>query len=441
MPKTFLIDLSFNLTQKSFFLDNALLTVLSHQGVLLHTGKLFEKKKEKIHLLAYNPLVSFYQTHCLFHKEEKTYSFKNSSNFLKDFMEENKHLKKTHFPFEGGLIGIFSYDYKNHLEERNLFKTFPSPSENIYLVLYQTIEVYNQTKQSCLIIRQQLKTNPIFDKKKKKMKSNYSFKKNQKTNYETLIRKIKKQIMKGNTYQVNISRKIMGQKKKSTQTICKNLFLKNPAPYEGILETPFGTIISTSPERFFIYSKNTLEVAPIKGTIQKKQNQSLDEKIKKQLLQSKKNLAELAMITDLMRNDLSKICLPHSVKVQAFPILSTYNNVHHLSAHIKGKTHQAMIDIFNALFPSGSVTGAPKIKTCQMIDHLEKESRGVYTGSLGYFSFSNECEFNVLIRTIHIIKSNFEYRVGGGITLLSNEQDELTETKHKEKIIKQVFFE
>ena len=192
-------------------------------------------------------------------------------------------------------------------------------------------------------------------------------------------------------------------------------------------------IISTSPERLFCSDGKTITASPIKGTVQNTDNQAAN-----QLLNDKKNLRELAMITDLLRNDLSKICKPGSVVVNGFPILKTLNNVFHLVADIEGELVETrMSNIFKALFPGGSITGCPKIRACQIIEELEQKGRGPYTGSFGYISGTNHADMNILIRTVLIQENRISFNVGGGITLLSQPEDEFEETQHKAKNIVQ----
>jgi len=192
-------------------------------------------------------------------------------------------------------------------------------------------------------------------------------------------------------------------------------------------------LVSTSPELFFETKGNIIKTSPIKGTVSRSDNTDEDIFNKNQLLNSPKELAELAMIVDLLRNDLGKICHYDSVIVTDFPLVQSLQNVYHLYADITGILNtQSFETIIQALFPGGSITGCPKIRACQIIEELEKQGRGAYTGSYGRINFDGSMQFNILIRTLFYYQNgDFSYNVGGGITLKSDPEAEFEETVSK----------
>ena len=204
------------------------------------------------------------------------------------------------------------------------------------------------------------------------------------------------------------------------------MLTQNPAPYQGVFKLNNHLLVSTSPERLFLYDRGKIIASPIKGSIPRSKNQKKDEANKQKLLNSKKDLAELAMIVDLLRNDLhkvnsKKIDTNTKIEICDFPALLTYENVYHLCSHITTQTttdDTNAFDVLRSLFPGGSISGCPKIKSCQIIDKLEKKIRGFYTGSMGYFSFNDRAEFNILIRSVHFYRYKnhflYSYRLGGG---------------------------
>ncbi len=260
------------------------------------------------------------------------------------------------------------------------------------------------------------------------------------------IKRIQEYIREGDVYQVNLSRKYIvkhGCKDLEelgdlAQQIYQRLKLSNPAPYAQLAESDDYIIISSSPECFLRIEKLEsgefkLSTMPIKGTASFGDKPSLC---------SSKNQAEHIMIVDLERNDLSRICKPNSVQVEELMQAHRFNNLEHLISTVTGVLRDDLVlndqpdlnTIFEAMFPSGSITGAPKIRTMEIIEELEPCSRGPYTGVLGYYDLERQFgEYSILIRTVVIDKRSAEisFHVGGGITALSDPLEELEETRLK----------
>lgn len=173
---------------------------------------------------------------------------------------------------------------------------------------------------------------------------------------------------------------------------------------------------------------------PIKGTIKRGLSIEEDNDLKNFLLSSEKNMSELAMITDLVRNDLGMICKVGTIKVDKFPVLESFSNVHHLISEISGKLKSKLnlMEILKATFPGGSITGCPKIPSVNMIKELEVMPRNVYTGSIGWYSSDLlTLDFNIAIRTSYIVKDMLYFGVGGAVIWDSDPKDEYIETIHK----------
>ena len=199
-------------------------------------------------------------------------------------------------------------------------------------------------------------------------------------------------------------------------------------------------VISSSPERFLSVVDGKVHTRPIKGTRPRGKNPKEDKENKEALINSKKDKSELLMIVDLERNDLSKVCTPHSVKVTELFKIEEYATVFHLVSTVEGrlKDGASSIKCIKECFPGGSITGAPKIRAMEIIEELEGLKRNLYTGSIGYFDIRGNCDFNIVIRTI-IKKDNRAYfGVGGGITWDSNPEDEWFETIDKAKALMKV---
>ncbi|MGL4729980.1 MAG: anthranilate synthase component I family protein, partial [Clostridium sp.] len=199
-------------------------------------------------------------------------------------------------------------------------------------------------------------------------------------------------------------------------------------------------IISSSPERFIEVREGMIKTSPIKGTRRRGETDEEDEALKRELESSEKDKSELLMIVDLERNDLSKICKPNTVKVKELFSIHSYATVFHLVSTIVGelKSSGKTVEYIGECFPGGSITGAPKIRAMEIIEELEGLKRNIYTGSIGYFDFNGNCDFNIAIRTIVKKDNDCFFGVGGGITIESNEEDEYIETLDKAKALMRV---
>jgi para-aminobenzoate synthetase component 1 len=194
-------------------------------------------------------------------------------------------------------------------------------------------------------------------------------------------------------------------------------------------------ILSGSPEVLLETEGRVIKSYPIKGTCSRYEDNSTDLKMQDRLLKSEKDGAELLMIVDLVRNDLGKICEIGSVQVQSLKTLESFAQVHHLVASVEGKLKAplAPLQALAELSPGGSITGAPKLKAMEIINELEAEPRGVYTGSIGYAGFNGKSCFNIAIRTATLRKNHLEYWAGGGIVADSNPEAEYEESLQKAK--------
>jgi para-aminobenzoate synthetase component I len=259
--------------------------------------------------------------------------------------------------------------------------------------------------------------------------------------YLETIEEIKSRINRGEVYQVNLSQRFSGLQKQPPL----HFFLalrEETNPLNGAFFSSLRTdgsgfsISSASPELFFNAKDRTISCSPIKGTRARGSTPGEDERLVAQLKESTKDKAELAMIVDLVRNDLGRVCEIGTIRVDAHARIETHPYVHHLVSDISGtlKPGLSLSHIISALFPSGSVTGAPKIAAMKAISRLEGTTRGVYTGAIGCFG-ADFSRFNVAIRTAFHAEHIIIFQAGGGITIESNPRDEYEETLQKAKPI------
>jgi para-aminobenzoate synthetase/4-amino-4-deoxychorismate lyase len=256
--------------------------------------------------------------------------------------------------------------------------------------------------------------------------------------FNQAINTIKRQIEQGNTYQVNYTIRLESQFEGPSYEFYRALLNAQSASYSAYLDTGRFKILSASPELFFHLENGRIKTKPMKGTSPRGKTSAEDCEQRQQLF-SEKNRAENVMIVDLLRNDLSQIAKPGSVKVEQLFAAEKYPTVWQLTSTISAEIEDklSLAEIFKALFPCGSITGAPKASTMKLIAELEPEAREVYCGAIGYITPQRKAIFNVPIRTVIIDSHNSsaQYGVGGGITWDSTAEDEYQEIVNKTKVL------
>jgi para-aminobenzoate synthetase component 1 len=252
--------------------------------------------------------------------------------------------------------------------------------------------------------------------------------------YIEKIKAIRDYILAGDIYQANFTQKFSTEHPASVLEIYNSLKKTNPAPFAAFIDLGGDRhILSSSPERFFEKQGAGIITRPIKGTRPRGKTPQEDRRLADELLGSIKDRSELLMIVDLERNDLSRICIPGSVKVPELFQLESYETVHHLVSTVKGtlKPGSTAEEIWKAMFPGGSITGTPKIRAMKIIDELEQSERKVYTGAVGYMDFNGNWDSNIAIRTMVHEQGRYWYQTGGGIVWDSDPEEEYEESLTK----------
>lgn len=373
--------------------------------------------------------------------------------------------RKVNFPFLSGAVGFLSYDLGFYLEKIRRKNTDDLKTPDLWFGFFDVIlcldhytdklfifssgfpETKSRLRKKRADSRLKYFLNKLdsIDRKNEffvdrnsnihdySLKSNFSYEK-----YIKAVNRCLDYIVKGDIYQINLSQRFHTQTDLSDEDLYMNLRQVFPVPFGGMLKTKEFSIISGSPERFLKYDGQFLTTRPMKGTRPRSKDKYLDGKFRKSLESSKKDKAELLMIVDLERNDLGKVCDYGTVKVESLRNFEEYSTVFQTTSQIKGKLYPEMdrIDILKACFPGGSITGCPKIRAMQIIEELEPNRRGIYTGSLGYLSFNGNMDFNILIRSFFKKNKDIYFGVGGGIVYDSKPGSEYQETLVKAQALK-----
>jgi len=318
-------------------------------------------------------------------------------------------------------VGFINYNFKNiiypHIKFKNYNKDFPY----LFFVKPQKIKRYIiKSEEVNIDIDIKLLSDIIF-----------------KNDYKEKIRLIKNELEAGNAYQINFTMPKQYSIKNNPLDYYLNIRNTAKPKYGYYLNLNDFNVLSFSPELFFQKENNIIISLPMKGTRPRSGNIIEDNKYKKELENATKDRSEHLMILDLIRNDIGKIANYGSVYVQDMFKVESYETVHQMTSKVIGEVSNSIneVNILEALFPGGSITGAPKESAMTIIDNIENYSRDIYTGALGYIKSNGDMNFNMPIRTMTIKNNKAIYPVGGGIVWDSNYQEEWEEAQLKSKII------
>ena len=358
-------------------------------------------------------------------------------------------------PFTGGAVGYLSYDYGRRLESIPERALDDRDIPDLHFGLYDGVAALNHRSGRLYLIGHDFHTdadsvierlNAIVRESSKGLRYPISVARRSEWNWNmsrddfcAAVQSVRAYIASGDVYQVNLSQRARCTYTGDGLALYQALRCGNPAPYGAYLDTGAWQLISTSPEQFLQKKSNQLETRPIKGTRPRGRTPAEDRLLEAELRASEKDRAELLMIVDLERNDLGRVAEFGSVHVEGLYQIERYAGVMHQTARVKA-TLRAECDIYHALealFPGGSITGAPKIRAMEIIEVLEPTRRGAYCGSIGYIGFDGDAEFNIAIRSLHLKDGQLDYQVGGGIVWDSEPAAEYQETLDKARAIRE----
>jgi para-aminobenzoate synthetase component 1 len=257
--------------------------------------------------------------------------------------------------------------------------------------------------------------------------------------YLTAVARVREYILAGDIFQANLSQRFQAPLAEPPFELYRRLRQRNPAPFAAFFDCGGPVVLSASPERFLLLDehKRQVETRPIKGTRPRGLGPMHDAALGQALSESDKDRAENVMIVDLLRNDLSRVCRPGTVRVPELFTLEHHPTVHHLVSTVVGELEPGAdaVDLLRAAFPGGSITGAPKIRAMEIIAELEPTQRGVYCGSIGYLSATGAMDTSIVIRTYLALRGQVYFQAGGGIVADSDPEQEYRETVDKARAL------
>jgi len=332
-------------------------------------------------------------------------------------------------PFNGGAMGYFAYDLGRQLEKLPNLTVDAEHIPDMAVGIYQWAVVVDHQEQKSYLVgcadsakqwQALIEQFSVYPERAtvgefqvtSPVQANMS-----EENYAQAFAKIKKYLQEGDCYQVNLAQRFVANCQGDPWVAYQQLREINSAPFSGYLNVPGVQVLSSSPERFLKVFQGMVETKPIKGTRPRKDNEQENQQQIDALQNSHKDRAENVMIVDLLRNDISKNCIPSSVKVPKLFEVESYATVHHLVSTVTGKLDEKYhaLDLLRSCFPGGSITGAPKIRAMEVIEELESHRRGVYCGAIAYIGFDGNMDSNIAIRTLVHSEHTIRFWAGGGI--------------------------
>lgn len=361
----------------------------------------------------------------------------------------------TGLPFCGGALGYFAYDLGRRIEQLPEQSSHDLKVPDMAIGLYDwAVVVDHHLRRSWLVgqgrdsetMKRWDELHDTFQKIKPINENSFKATSKYHSNFNTesygkAFNKIKKYIKEGDCYQVNLAQRFEVDVEGRAWDAYLKLRELNPAPFASYMNLPACAVLSSSPERFLKLNNGIVETKPIKGTRRRSVFAYEDTALAQELLESEKDRAENLMIVDLLRNDLGKSCVTGSIAVPKLYDLESYATVHHLVSTITGRLKESShaLQLLRDCFPGGSITGAPKLRSMEIIEELEPHRRNIYCGSMGYIGFDGNMDSNIAIRTLVHHKQHLYCWAGGGIVHDSKMESEYQECFDKASALLKLF--
>lgn len=378
----------------------------------------------------------------------------NPLHLMRDWMKKfEAEVNPDLPPFQGGAIGFISYDYIRYVE------TIPDLAEDslktpdVYFLIFDDVFVYDQEKEKLwIIVNDEADCKEQAHKRIDQYKKDWMGASDEGLSYEQIHRVAEKSevsmsepafsdattcvheyIGQGDVFQVNLSVRQSQQLQTHPMHIYEQVRKINPSPYMSYMQTEEFHIVSCSPELLVKKAGDEISTRPIAGTRSRGKDDQEDQQLADELIHNEKERAEHVMLVDLERNDLGRVSEYGTVHVDEFMVIEKYSHVMHIVSNVKGKLarNKDFVDIVDAVFPGGTITGAPKVRTMEIIEELEPVRRGIYTGSIGWIGFNGDMELNIAIRTMIIQDGQAYVQAGAGVVIDSNPKHEYKESLKK----------
>lgn len=376
----------------------------------------------------------------------------NPLHLLKEWMSQYHIDKIEGLPdFLGGALGYINYDYARYIEKLPGIAADDLQLPEIYFFIVKEWFIFDHKEEMLWLlflaengdgIEEKLahweilwqQEYPVNTKPSaSEIDSNQLEVSMNEEEFKDAVKRIQEYISQGDVFQVNLSVRQTKPIQIEAIEVYEQLRALNPSPYMGYLHTPDFQLVSGSPE--LLVKKKGAEVStrPIAGTRSRGKDPEEDLKLANELIENEKERAEHVMLVDLERNDLGRVCTYGSVEVNEFMVIEKYSHVMHIVSNVRGTLdeNKSSFDIIDAVFPGGTITGAPKVRTMEIIEELEPVQRGIYTGSLGWIDFSGDLELNIVIRTMLVKDGKAHVQAGAGIVIDSYPEHEYKESLKK----------
>lgn len=410
--------------------------------------------------LGYDPKFEFTCVNGIVSLNGKTIKTNDPNKYIRQILDEYKSPKFSYLPpFTGGLVGYFSYDYIKYSEPTlNLNANDEEKFKDIDLMLFDKVIAFDNLKQEIILIANVktdnfkenynlaikeldkmadlIKKGKATEPKPLKIKSDfrYLFSKEE---FCDMVDKAKKHIYEGDIFQVVLSNRAEADVEGSLFDTYRVLRMTNPSPYMFYFSSDDIEIAGASPETLVKLNNDTLYTFPLAGTRPRGKTEEEDTKLKHELLTDPKELAEHNMLVDLGRNDLGKISQFGTVLVEKYKTIEAFSHVMHIGSTISSKIRKdkSALDAIEAVLPAGTLSGAPKIRACQIINDLENNKRGIYGGAIGYIDFTGNMDTCIAIRIAFKKNGKVFIRSGAGIVADSVPENEYQECINKAKAV------
>ncbi|MDG5790174.1 anthranilate synthase component I family protein [Evansella sp. AB-P1] len=382
---------------------------------------------------------------------------------LRSWLKGNEVEKNDQLPdFQCGIIGQFSYDLIREIEKIPSLSKDDLNTYDLFFLAFDDITVIDHQKETIWFITAieqgkekegyiHLKELEQKWEKGNRENSNWYFHKGKvernnltpsersftEEGFMNAVKKTQEYISAGDVFQVNLSVRESSPLHSHPLHVYSCLRKINPSPYMGYFHTPEVQYVSASPELLVKVKGDEVSTRPIAGTRSRGKDEKEDQELANTLINNEKERAEHVMLVDLERNDLGRVCEYGSVEVNELMVIEKYSHVMHIVSNVRGKKSEKYdtLDVIAATFPGGTITGAPKIRTMEIIEELEAVRRGVYTGSMGWIGFDGDMELNITIRTMIALDGIAHVQAGAGIVIDSDPKAEFKESLKKAKAL------